>query len=130
MHHLVVLSHAGSLSCVLQCSCLCIADLTKKRHFAGLNRDRSLHLQVWWEDLDSQNRPILMVRLGRALNECKSRAEADTVAETIVSQVSLLLSTECICSEALNTMFQCLRIIHLRQLVIMKARMCLRPVSW
>ena len=45
-------------------------------------------MQVWWEDLDSQNRPILMVRLGQALNECKSRAEADRVAECIVSQVS------------------------------------------
>ena len=29
-----------------------------------------------------------MVRLGRALNECKSKAEADTIAEVIVSQVS------------------------------------------
>ncbi len=47
-------------------------------------------MQVWWEDLDSQNRPILMVRLGQALNECKSRAEADRVAECIVSQVSRL----------------------------------------
>ena len=46
------------------------------------------NMQVWWEDLDSQNRPILMVRLGQALNECKSRAEADRVAECIVSQVS------------------------------------------
>lgn len=44
-------------------------------------------MQVWWEDLDSQNRPILMVRLGRALNECKSKSEADRVAEVIVSQV-------------------------------------------
>ncbi|KAL0054471.1 hypothetical protein WJX82_009314 [Trebouxia sp. C0006] len=43
---------------------------------------------VWWEDLDSQNRPILMVRLGQALNECKSRAEADRVAECIVSQIN------------------------------------------
>lgn len=31
-----------------------------------------------------------MVRLGRALNECKGKAEADTVAEVIVSQVCLL----------------------------------------
>ena len=46
------------------------------------------NMQVWWEDLDSQNRPILMVRLGQALNQCKSRAEADRVAECIVSQVS------------------------------------------
>ncbi len=45
-------------------------------------------MQVWWEDLDSQNRPILTVRLGQALNDCKSRAEADRVAECIVSQVS------------------------------------------
>ena len=44
-------------------------------------------MQVWWEDLDFQNRPVLMVRLGRALNECKSRGEADKVAEVIVSQV-------------------------------------------
>ncbi|KAL0018087.1 hypothetical protein WJX79_000654 [Trebouxia sp. C0005] len=43
---------------------------------------------VWWEDLDSQNRPILIVRLGQALNECKSRAEADRVAECIVSQIN------------------------------------------
>ena len=33
-----------------------------------------------------------MVRLGRALNECKSRAEADHVAEVIVSQVSLVVA--------------------------------------
>ena len=45
-------------------------------------------MQVWWEDLDAQNRPILMVRLGRGLNECKTKAEADVVAEVIVSQVS------------------------------------------
>ena len=32
-----------------------------------------------------------MVRLGRALNECKSKTEADTVAEVIVSQVCLRL---------------------------------------
>ncbi|KAA6427217.1 MAG: hypothetical protein FRX49_02974 [Trebouxia sp. A1-2] len=44
--------------------------------------------KVWWEDLDSQNRPILIVRLGQALNECKSRAEADRVAECIVSQIN------------------------------------------
>ncbi|KAL3137056.1 hypothetical protein ABBQ32_006642 [Trebouxia sp. C0010 RCD-2024] len=43
---------------------------------------------VWWEDWDPNNRPILMVRLGRALNECKGRAEADTVAEVIVSQIN------------------------------------------
>lgn len=36
-----------------------------------------------------------MVRLGRALNECKGRAEADTVAEVIVSQVCLLDTARC-----------------------------------
>ena len=45
-------------------------------------------LQVWWEDLDPEDRPVLMVRLGRAVNECTTKAEADTIAEVIISQAS------------------------------------------
>ena len=47
-----------------------------------------------------------MVRLGRALNECKSKTEADTVAEVIVSQVWLrdapcCAYNTCVCSSQL-----------------------------
>lgn len=57
-------------------------------HFLTPEEMRPYRNLVWWEDWDSHNRPILMVRLGRALNECKGKAEADTVAEVIVSQIN------------------------------------------
>ncbi|DBA92893.1 TPA: hypothetical protein ACH3X1_003062 [Trebouxia sp. C0004] len=87
----------ASLNCMLCCVwwCCCKDFCTAWRHcFPQCNpllaESPLTNMQVWWEDLDSQNRPILMVRLGQALNECKSRAEADRVAECIVSQVSRL----------------------------------------
>ena len=45
-------------------------------------------MQVWWEDLDTEDRPVLVVRLGRAVNEFTTKEEADTIAEVIISQVS------------------------------------------
>lgn len=49
-----------------------------------------LHAQVWWEDLDAEDRPVLMIRLGKAVMLCTSKAEADKIAEVIISQVHLV----------------------------------------
>lgn len=43
---------------------------------------------MWWEDLDTEDRPVLVVRLGRAVNEFTTKEQADTIAEVIISQVS------------------------------------------
>lgn len=86
----------ASLNCMFRCLWCCCCSKGQLYNMAALlptmqpllAKSPLTNMQVWWEDLDSQNRPILMVRLGQALNECKSRAEADRVAECIVGQVS------------------------------------------
>ena len=44
-------------------------------------------LQVHWKGQDGSQRPVLQIRLGQALRECKAAAAADHVAEAIITHV-------------------------------------------
>lgn len=43
--------------------------------------------QVWWETVDREGRPAAMIRLGKAVSHCDSKASADKMAKAIISQV-------------------------------------------
>lgn len=45
-------------------------------------------LQVWWETVNAEERPVVVMRLADAVDRCGSKISADKMAQAMISQVS------------------------------------------
>ena len=46
-------------------------------------------VQVWWESVDDEGRPVVVIRLKHAVDQCTDKAAADKVAKAVTGQVRL-----------------------------------------
>ena len=44
-------------------------------------------LQGWWEAVDHEDRPVAIMRLGLAVNQCDTRVSAESLAKAMISLV-------------------------------------------
>lgn len=88
-------------------------------HFMPWEELLQYHTVVWWEGLNSEGRPFLVMRLGAAVNRCTSKAGVDKMAKVMISQVDYGIHTFKV--QGLVVLLDCrmVRTVQVPQLVLL-----------